>query len=67
LQDFIQRHDRVYVIEQNRDGQMYSLIRLDIKAEMVPKLHSVRHYDGLPINAHSIAEKILSQEGIHQS
>jgi 2-oxoglutarate/2-oxoacid ferredoxin oxidoreductase subunit alpha len=67
LQDFIQRHDRVYVIEQNRDGQMYSLIRLDIKAEMVPKLHSVRHYDGLPINAHSIAEQILSQEGIHQS
>lgn len=67
LQDFIQRHDRVYVIEQNRDGQMHSLIRLDIKAEMVPKLHSVRHYDGLPINAHSIAEQILSQEGIHSS
>jgi 2-oxoglutarate ferredoxin oxidoreductase subunit alpha len=63
LEDFIQRHDRVYVIEQNRDGQMFSLIRLDIQAETVAKLRSVRHYDGLPINAGSIVEQILGQEG----
>ena len=67
VQDFIQRHDRVYVIEQNRDGQMCSLLRLDIKAESVTKLRNARHYDGLPINARSIAEQILRQEGIHSS
>jgi 2-oxoglutarate/2-oxoacid ferredoxin oxidoreductase subunit alpha len=63
LQAFIRDHDRVYIIEQNRDGQMHSLIRLDIQADLLTKLRSVRQYDGLPITAGSIVEGILSQEG----
>jgi len=65
MQRFIERHDRIYVIDQNRDGQMCSLIRLDVKAELVMKLRSVRHYNGLPISARSILDQILAQEGIH--
>ncbi len=62
LQAFVRDHDRVYVIEQNRDGQMHSLIRLDLSAEVLMKLRSVRQYDGLPITAGSLIEGILGQE-----
>jgi 2-oxoglutarate ferredoxin oxidoreductase subunit alpha len=65
LQRFIERHDRIYVIDQNRDGQMCSLIRLDAEAELGMKLRSVRHYNGLPISASSVLDQILSQEGSH--
>jgi 2-oxoglutarate/2-oxoacid ferredoxin oxidoreductase subunit alpha len=61
--DFIAAHERVYVIDQNRDGQMYELLKLDIKVADIPKLRSVRHYNGLPIDARSITDEIISQEG----
>ncbi len=60
--DFIHRHRRVYLVEQNRDGQMYSLLRLELDAEGVKKLHSVRHYNGLPIDARSVTDSIFLQE-----
>jgi 2-oxoglutarate/2-oxoacid ferredoxin oxidoreductase subunit alpha len=64
LKDFVRRHERVYVIEQNRDGQMHDLIRLYVDAEESVKLRSIRHYNGLPISPSSLMEQILSQEGI---
>ena len=64
VHDFITRHDRVYVIDQNRDGQMFDLLKLDIKPEHVTKLRSVRHYNGLPIDARSITDAILAQEEV---
>ena len=62
LEDFIAAHDRVYVVEQNRDGQMASLVRLDVGAALTPRLRHVRHYDGLPIDARTITDEILRQE-----
>lgn len=59
---FLQAHRRVYVVEQNRDGQMYDLIRLDTEAGLVSRLRSVRHYDGLPITARTIVEQVLGFE-----
>ena len=59
---FIAAHDRVYVVEQNRDGQMASLLRLEADPALAPRLRSVRHYDGLPIDARSITAEILRQE-----
>lgn len=53
----------MYVVEQNRDGQMLSLLKLDVAAEQVGKLRSVRHYNGLPIDARSVTDDIVSQEG----
>ena len=63
LASFIERHERVYVIEQNRDGQMLSLMKLDLEPDLVRRLRSVLHYSGLPIDARSISDSVLIQEG----
>ena len=63
VHDFIATHKRVYVVDQNRDGQMLNLLKLDIPAEDVVRLRSVRHYNGLPIDARSVTDDIVSQEG----
>jgi 2-oxoglutarate ferredoxin oxidoreductase subunit alpha len=57
--DFINRHDHVFVIEQNRDGQMRMLL---INEGQLPpeKLLSVLHFDGLPITAATIVEQITA-------
>ena len=64
LARFIERHDRVYVVEQNRDGQMLSLMKLELVPELTRRLRSVRHYSGLPIDARSITDSVLVQEGL---
>ena len=59
---FVERYPRVYVVEQNRDGQMAQLVRLE--TGLAPeRVRSVRHYDGLPIDAQSVTDGILRQEG----
>ena len=62
VEDFVRRHDRVYVVEQNRDGQMMSLLRMDLAPALQTRLRSVLHYSGLPIDARSVTENILAQE-----
>jgi 2-oxoglutarate ferredoxin oxidoreductase subunit alpha len=62
IADFIRSHQRVYVVEQNRDAQMFSLIKLDIDAELALKLRSVARLDGLPIDARSITDEIAAME-----
>ena len=64
MSDFIRRHRRVYVVEQNRDGQMFGLLRLELDADDIQKLRSVRHYDGLPVDARSITDAIVAQEEV---
>jgi len=64
VEKFIASHERVYVIEQNRDAQMLSLIKLDIAAEQTVKLRSVLHYNGLPMDAQSVTESVVAQEGL---
>ena len=59
---FITSHDRVYVVDQNRDGQLYDLLRLELKPEQ-DNLISVRHYDGTPIPATAIMGPVLVKEG----
>ncbi len=59
---FVARYPRVYVVEQNRDGQMAQLVVLEA-GEHAPRVRSVRHYDGLPLDAASVTEHILRAEG----
>jgi 2-oxoglutarate ferredoxin oxidoreductase subunit alpha len=59
---FIDAHDCVYVVEQNRDGQMLGLMRQELSGHRISKLRSVRHYNGLPIDARSITEDIRAHE-----
>jgi len=62
VDDFIKGHDRIYVVEQNRDAQMLSLLRMDVDSSSVVRLRSVLHYNGLPIDARSITDSIVAQE-----
>ena len=62
--DFVARHERVYVVEQNRDGQVYDLLRLDLPPELVGRVRSIRHYDGRPIPAEAITRPLLELEAI---
>jgi 2-oxoglutarate ferredoxin oxidoreductase subunit alpha len=64
IHEFVAAHDRIYVIEQNRDAQMLSLLKLDLPPEDATKLRSVRHYNGLPIDARSVTDELVMQEGI---
>jgi 2-oxoglutarate ferredoxin oxidoreductase subunit alpha len=61
--DFIRRHARTYVVEQNRDGQLCSLLKLELDPQATARLRSVRHYNGLPIDARSVTDSIAQQEG----
>ena len=63
LRDFIHRHDRVYVVDQNRDGQLLSLMRLEFDVDLVAKLRSVRYYGGLPLDARTVTDDVVKQEG----
>ncbi|MFY9562365.1 MAG: 2-oxoacid:acceptor oxidoreductase subunit alpha [Terriglobales bacterium] len=63
VHDFIEQHDRVYVVEQNRDGQMATLLKLDIKPELTPRLRSICHIHGLPIDARSVTDELMMMEG----
>jgi 2-oxoglutarate ferredoxin oxidoreductase subunit alpha len=60
--DFIRQHRRVYVVEQNRDAQLSSLLRLELDGEQIKKLRSILHYNGLPIDARSVTDSIISEE-----
>jgi 2-oxoglutarate ferredoxin oxidoreductase subunit alpha len=59
---FVAAHDRVYVIDQNRDGQMFDLLRLEVGSADVPRLRSIRHYDGFPLDAETVVEGIEAGE-----
>jgi hypothetical protein len=50
----------VHVVEQNRDGQMASLLR-DFFPEQALKLHSVLHYDSTAITAQTIVDQIITK------
>ena len=63
LLDFIRRHDRVYVVDQNRDGQLLGLMRLELEVELIAKLRSLRYYGGLPLDARTVTEEVIKQEG----
>jgi 2-oxoglutarate ferredoxin oxidoreductase subunit alpha len=63
VSDFIEEHESVFVIEQNRDGQMRSMLVNELgidPARLVP----VRHYDGTPITARFIAAAISGHLGV---
>ena len=63
LADFVRRHERVYVVDQNRDAQLLLLMRLELEPDDIAKLRSVRYYGGLPLDARTLTEEIVRQEG----
>jgi 2-oxoglutarate/2-oxoacid ferredoxin oxidoreductase subunit alpha len=63
LAAFVDAHERIYIVEQNRDAQLLQLMKLELTPEQQTKLRSVLHYNGLPIDARSITDDVLAQEG----
>ncbi len=63
VHEFIEQHERVYVVEQNRDAQMLSLLKLDLKPELITRLRSIAHLDGLPLDARSVTDELSTMEG----
>jgi 2-oxoglutarate ferredoxin oxidoreductase subunit alpha len=63
VHEFIEKHDRIYLVEQNRDAQMLSLLKLDVKPELVTRLRSIAHIHGLPVDARSVTDELISMEG----
>jgi 2-oxoglutarate ferredoxin oxidoreductase subunit alpha len=55
---FIQAHDEVFVVEQNRDAQMRCLLINELQADSARFLRAVLHYDGTPITARFIVQAI---------
>ncbi|HTP52976.1 MAG TPA: 2-oxoacid:acceptor oxidoreductase subunit alpha [Anaeromyxobacteraceae bacterium] len=62
VRDFVASHDRVYVVEQNRDGQLGALLKLDLAPELVTRLRPVAHITGLPLDARSVTDEIVAKE-----
>ena len=63
VHEFIEQHDRIYLVEQNRDAQMLTLLKLDLKPELTTRLRSIAHITGLPLDARSITDELTSMEG----
>lgn len=61
VKEFIRRHDRVYVVELNRNGQMHAILQLEMP-EVATKLISLAHLDGMPLTAHWVVEALTNAE-----
>lgn len=59
FRDFVDSHDRLFIIEQNRDAQFRSLMMIEL-GTAPSKLISVLNYDGMPITADNIYRQIKS-------
>ena len=62
VETFLASHLKVFVIEQNRDAQLRSLLTLETAVEK-HKLHSILHYSGLPMTSKEIVEAVLADLG----
>ncbi len=62
LEKFLAEHDRVYVLEQNRDAQLGSLLKQQFP-QWAPRLEPVLHFAGTPVTAEDFQKKILAKRG----
>ncbi|HZM60466.1 MAG TPA: 2-oxoacid:acceptor oxidoreductase subunit alpha [Vicinamibacterales bacterium] len=60
--DFIDRCDRVYLVEQNRDSQMLSLLRMEANPAQIAKMRSIPQFAGLPIDGRTVTTELMKQE-----
>jgi 2-oxoglutarate ferredoxin oxidoreductase subunit alpha len=61
VKQFVADHDRVYVVELNRDGQMHGILMTEMP-ELATKLISLAHLDGLSLTARWVQEAIEAKE-----
>ena len=60
IKEFIDKHDVVYVVEQNRDAQLRTLLILDSQVDPA-KLVPILHYNGIPLNPGFVVDRVLEE------
>jgi len=60
--DFLHEHDVIFVVEQNRDAQMKSLLMLETN-NVADKLVSILHYNGMPIPSECVVRGVSEHQG----
>ena len=66
VREFIEQHEVVYVVEQNRDAQLRTLLMLDSVADPA-KLVPLLHYNGIPLNAGFVVTRVLEERAKGQA
>jgi 2-oxoglutarate ferredoxin oxidoreductase subunit alpha len=61
VRDFVAAHERVYVIELNRDGQMHGILQNELP-EFAGRLRSIAYLDGMPLTARWVEDRLLKEE-----
>jgi 2-oxoglutarate ferredoxin oxidoreductase subunit alpha len=64
VRDFVAAHERCYVIELNRDGQLHAILKTEMP-ELATRLISVAHLDGMPLTAEWVQERLKSEESFN--
>jgi len=62
VREFVARHARVHVVEQNRDGQLAGLLRMDLPPELATRVRPAASSTGLPLDAETVVEAIRAGE-----
>lgn len=65
IDEFIQAHQRIYIIELNRDGQMHQLLSMEYPGTAT-RLVSLAYHDGLPLTARRVRGMVLAKEGVKE-
>jgi 2-oxoglutarate ferredoxin oxidoreductase subunit alpha len=60
IRSFIEEHDRCFVVEQNRDAQLRSLIAIEAGVP-IENMNSVLAYGGFPLSAKQVVDSVLTQ------
>ncbi len=61
VKEFLASHEKNFVVETNRDGQLRQLLMIELP-EYAMRLHKIAHIDGLPLTAKWIKQAILAEE-----
>ena len=60
VDEFIDAHETVFVVEQNRDGQLAKLLQVETNCD-VSKIKSIRLYNGIPISSKDLVDRIMKE------
>jgi 2-oxoglutarate ferredoxin oxidoreductase subunit alpha len=63
VEDFLASHATIFVVEQNRDAQLRSLLTLETAVEK-SKLRSILYYAGLPMSSTTVVDGVLGEVGL---
>jgi len=64
VRKFVEDHEHCFVVEQNRDAQLRSLIALETEVD-IDAMHPVVHYGGFPLSARQVVDSVITTLEVH--